>query len=238
MTHAQTFRQALASAWSRLSRPQQIFTMISFLLSVGFTTASILPPIISGQWSLLNILSMIMSLFGFLGTWTMAIQWQHTFKLNAIQNIAGIGTAGLQKVYGDMFTSAYYLLTEFIGNHAWKHKRDQEGQLMVDKRFGWRDILIAVFFWTIGLGLISRLMGGKSIVLDALTNGLAFTAQQRQIKGHLDGYYLWILVNLLSFIMFFSLGNTIVALSYLSMLMQVFVGIMVWKNGHEDTELS
>ena len=37
-----------------------------------------------------------MSIFGFIGTWTLAIQWQHTFKANGVQNVAGILVAGIQ----------------------------------------------------------------------------------------------------------------------------------------------
>ncbi|WP_244951865.1 nicotinamide mononucleotide transporter [Streptococcus gallolyticus] len=82
-----------------------------------------------------------------------------------------------------------------------------------------------------GLGFLSYWMGGQKIVLDALTNGLSFTAQQRQVKGHLDGYYIWLLVDFLSFMLFISIGNQIVAFSYLGMFAQGLVGIMIWKKG-------
>lgn len=74
-----------------------------------------------------------MSIFGFIGTWTLAIQWQHTFKANGVQNVAGILVAGIQGVYGEMFKSCYYLATEFIGHYNWKKRRNDDGELVVDK---------------------------------------------------------------------------------------------------------
>lgn len=41
-----------------------------------------------------------------------------TFKANGIQNIAGILVARLQGIYGDMFISFYYLVTEFVRHYS------------------------------------------------------------------------------------------------------------------------
>lgn len=218
-------------AWNRLNTKEKLFVIIAFLASLSFTLYGMLPTLVTGDFTALNTLSIIMSIFGFIGTWTLALQWQHTFKANGIQNIAGILVAGMQGIYGDMFTSFYYLVTEFIGHYSWKKRRNDNGELVVDKKFGVKDVFLAIFFWTIGLGFLSYWMGGQKIVLDALTNGLSFTAQQRQVKGHLDGYYIWLLVDFLSFMLFISIGNQIVAFSYLSMFAQGLVGIMIWKKG-------
>lgn len=218
-------------AWNRLNTKEKMFVIITFLASLSFTLYGMLPTLVTGDFTALNTLSIIMSIFGFIGTWTFALQWQHTFKANGIQNIAGILVAGMQGIYGDMFTSFYYLVTEFIGHYSWKKRRNDNGELVVDKKFGAKDVFLAIFFWTIGLGFLSYWMGGQKIVLDALTNGLSFTAQQRQVKGHLDGYYIWLLVDLLSFMLFISIGNQIVAFSYLGMFAQGLVGIMIWKKG-------
>ncbi|MCY7155677.1 nicotinamide riboside transporter PnuC [Streptococcus gallolyticus subsp. gallolyticus] len=218
-------------AWNRLNTKEKLFVIIAFLASLSFTLYGMLPTLVTGDFTALNTLSIIMSIFGFIGTWTLALQWQHTFKANGIQNIAGILVAGMQGIYGDMFTSFYYLVTEFIGHYSWKKRRNDNGELVVDKKFGVKDVFLAIFFWTIGLGFLSYWMGGQKIVLDALTNGLSFTAQQRQVKGHLDGYYIWLLVDFLSFMLFISIGNQIVAFSYLGMFAQGLVGIMIWKKG-------
>lgn len=110
-----------------------------------------------------------------------------------------------------------------------KKRRSDDGQLIVNKNFSLKDVLIAIFFWTTGLGSLSYWMGGQKIILDAMSNGLSFTAQQRQVKGHLDGYCIWLVVDFLSFLHFLSVGNPIVAFSYLGMIAQGFVGIMIWK---------
>ena len=226
-----SLKKAYDIAWSRFNRTEKVFAIIAFCVSLGFTSYGILPTILRGDFTLLNTLSIILSIFGFIGTWTLALQWQHTFKANGIQNIASISVAGIQHVYGHMFTSVYYLITEFVGHYSWQKRRNEAGELVVDKRFGVRDVLIAIFFWTIGLGVVSYLMGGTRIILDAITNGLSLTAQQRQVKGHIDGFYIWLLVDLLSFFLFLSVGNAIAAFGYLGMMAQGCVGIMIWKKG-------
>ncbi|WFM81324.1 nicotinamide riboside transporter PnuC [Streptococcus ruminicola] len=233
-----SLKESFNNAWNRFDLKEKIFVIFAFLVSLGFTLYGMIPTLFSGDLNILHVLSIIMSIFGFIGTWTLAIQWQHTFKANGVQNVAGILVAGIQGVYGEMFKSCYYLATEFIGHYNWKKRRNDDGELVVDKKFSLKDVLIAVFFWTFGLGFISYWMGGQKIILDAITNGLSFTAQQRQVKGHLDGYYIWLVVDLLSFILYLSIGNPIVAFSYLGMVAQGFVGIIIWKKSQGQESLT
>lgn len=226
-----TLKECILIAWNKFSTKQKVFAVIAFMISLGFNVYGIAPTVMAGDYTLITVTSIIMAVFGFIGTWTMAVQWHHTFKANGVQNVAGILVGGLSGVYGDMFTSLYYLITEFVGHLSWNKKRNADGELVVDKKFGTKDITIAIVFWTIGLGALSFFMGGQKIILDALTNGLSFTAQQRQVKGHLDGLYLWLLVDVLSFVLFLSLGNPIVAFSYAGMFTQGLVGLMIWKQG-------
>ena len=226
-----SLKESVLIAWNRFTGKQKVFAVVAFITSIGFNVYGILPTVLSGNYTFITVTSIIMAIFGFVGTWTMAVQWHHTFKANGVQNVAGILVAGASGIYGDMFTSLYYLITEFIGHFSWAKKRTADGELVVDKKFGAKDITIAVVFWTVGLGLLSFLIGGQKIILDALTNGLSFTAQQRQVKGHLDGFYLWLLVDVLSFVLFISIGNPIVAFSYAGMFAQGVVGLMIWKQG-------
>ncbi|MFV5772130.1 transporter, partial [Pediococcus acidilactici] len=75
-------------AWNRLNTKEKMFVIITFLASLSFTLYGMLPTLVTGDFTALNTLSIIMSIFGFIGTWTLALQWQHTFKANGIQNIA------------------------------------------------------------------------------------------------------------------------------------------------------
>lgn len=116
-----SLKQSFDLAWGRFTLRERLFVIASFTVSLGFTVYGILSTLWLGQLDMITILSIIMSVFGFIGTWTLALQWQHTFKVNGIQNLAGILVAGMQGIYGDMFTSLYYLITEFIGNSNWKN---------------------------------------------------------------------------------------------------------------------
>ena len=229
-----SFKESFKLSWGRFNRKEKAFAVFAFIISLGLTLRGIIPTVLAGNLDLLAIVSIIMSVFGFIGTWTLAVQWQHTFKFNGVQNVAGMMVGGMQGVYGDMFTSFYYFVTEFRGHYNWKKNRNEDGELVAKKEFGVKEIVKAVFFWTIGLGFLSYFMGGQKIILDAITNGLSFTAQQRQTGGHIDGYYLWLLVDVLSFAMFYWLGNEVVAFSYLAMMAQGFVGLMIWKKGLTD----
>ena len=134
----------------------------------------------------------------------------------------------MQGIYGDIpvfITSSQNLFAQQL-----EKRRNKDGELVVDKGFGVKDVLIAIFLddWA----WFALLLDGRSTNhLDALTNGLSFTAQQRQVKGHIDGFYLWLLVDLLSFILFMAIGNQVVAFSYFGMFAQGSVGIMIWQKG-------
>ena len=84
-----------------------------------------------------------------------------TFKANGIQNIAGILVARLQGIYGDMFIS--FLLSRNRICQALQLEKNAV-MIMVNllsiKKFGAKDVFLAIFFWTIGLGFLSYWMGG------------------------------------------------------------------------------
>lgn len=226
-----TLTQSIQKTFGRLNTWEKVAVVIAFFISLGFNIKGIVPTVMAGEYNFLSTMSLIMAVFGFLGTWTMAVQWQHTFKLNGVQNVSGILVNFKQKLFGDMLTSGYYLWTEFVGHRNWGELRDEDGDLQVDKEFGYKDIFKAVVIWTIGLGILSKLLGGTQIWLDAVTNGLSFTAQRRQVTGHIDGYYIWLLVDVLSFWLMLRVGNEVVAYSYLGMFAQGVAGLIIWRRG-------
>ena len=54
---------------------EKLFVIIAFLASLSFTLSGMLPTLVTGDFTALNTLSIIMSIFGFIGTWTLALQW-------------------------------------------------------------------------------------------------------------------------------------------------------------------
>ncbi|KAA9239748.1 MULTISPECIES: nicotinamide riboside transporter PnuC [Aerococcus] len=230
-TKTLSLKECIHRALKPLNKVELTIIAFGFIVSLGFNLYGIITSLTSQEFDLNILMSLGMSIFGFLGTWTLAIQWQPTFIVNGIQNIFGIAAAAILGIYGDMFSSIYYLITEFVGHFSWSKRRDENGDLHVDQYFNLKIICQAVFFWTIGLGAFSYVLGGQQIVLDAITNGISFTAQQRQVTGHKDGYYLWLINDILSVILWLQAGNLIVGFSYLGMLAQGIAGLIIWSKG-------
>ena len=83
-----SLKESFNNAWNRFDLKEKIFVIFAFLVSLGFTLYGMIPTLFSGDLNILHVLSIIMSIFGFIGTWTLAIQWQHTFKANGVPKVA------------------------------------------------------------------------------------------------------------------------------------------------------
>lgn len=224
-----TLKQSIESRLANRPKWQIGVIATMFVISTIITMYSIYTGVQQGM-SVNTFTSVAMSIFSYLGTWMLAVQYRFNFAFNGIQNVFGIIVAGRSGILGDAMTSLYYLCYQVIGAKSWDKKRDADGNLQVERDTSIKVIIKAVFFWGIGLGFVSWMLGGKQIILDAITNSLAFVANDLQIrKASIYGNILWLIVDILSIIIFLRVGNYIVVLTYASMTAQTIANIVLWS---------
>ncbi|WP_195853506.1 nicotinamide riboside transporter PnuC [Aerococcus tenax] len=181
----------------------------------------------NGWFNLPNLVSW-MGLIGVIG---LARKWQGNFIFNAIQNISAAIVAGRNRIFGDMFTSIYYLFTQIFGFQQWQHHKDESGELIVDEKTNWRLVGFAVLVGFFGLGTVSYFLGGVFIFWDAFNNATAIIAQYMQlVQRKRASWILWLITNLISLYIFLMQGVPQMAIMYFVFSLNACRGFINWKN--------
>ena len=109
------------------------------------------------------------------------------------------------KYYGEvMLNLLYYLPTNFIGWFAWKKYINNNNGEVIKKRLSFKNrcfvyfiTLIAIF----GYGFILKKMGGNLPYIDSMSTVVSIVAQILLIKRLMEQWILWIVVDIVTIIM-------------------------------------
>lgn len=110
------------------------------------------------------------------------------------------------KLYGDFMLNAfYYLPMQFIGAYMWikSSKEDASGEV-VAKRMSKKTMIITALGCILGIAIYSLVLnalGGNIPVIDATSTVLSVVAMILMVKQYLEQWYLWVIVNSVSIIM-------------------------------------
>lgn len=188
----------------------------------------------NGWFTLANVVSWL----GLIGTVGLAHAKTWNFPFNMTQNLFATGQAWKSALYGDMFMSAFYFLSNlFIGLPSWfknKSTDDSEGDIKVVKTTDWKTILFAVLGGGVLLGFVSYLMGGQYIVLDALNNATAIVAQVMQMRRNRHSWWLWGVTNVIGIVIWLGVGQPQMAIMYLCFALNSIRGWNNWGLGQSD----
>lgn len=142
------------------------------------------------------------------------------------------------KLYGDVMLNAlYYLPMQFIGLYMWnKAKKSDNGEVKA-KILGTMarvklalSSLVAIFIYSMFL----RILGGNIPFFDATSTVLSVIAMILMVKQYTEQWHLWIIVNIVSIIMWvFSiqqgLGDMATLLMWIVYLLNSLFGLINWK---------
>lgn len=188
----------------------------------------------NGWFTLANIVSWL----GLVGTIGLAHAKTWNFPFNMTQNLFATGQAFRSALYGDMFMSAFYFLSNlFIGLPSWiKNKSDDtsEGDIRVVKTTDWKTVMLAVIGGGVILGIISYMMGGQYVILDALNNSTAIVAQVMQMRRNRHSWWLWGVTNVIGIIIWLGVGQPQMAIMYLCFALNSVRGWVNWGLGQSD----
>ncbi|MDE7432039.1 MAG: nicotinamide riboside transporter PnuC [Lachnospiraceae bacterium] len=129
-------------------------------------------------------------------------------------------TAYYAKYYGEvMLNMLYYLPMNFVGWYAWHKNMDEETGEVVKKRMSVRNSVIVFLVTGIAIfiyGLILRAMGGNLPFVDSMSTVVSVVAQILCIKRYVEQWILWIVVDIVTVIMwiaaFFTGGESVATL--------------------------
>lgn len=116
------------------------------------------------------------------------------------------------KYYGDvMLNLLYYLPTNFIGWAAWNKHINAETNVVYKKRMTLKqDMLLAIIsiVSVAGYAYILRLLGGNLPIVDSMSTVFSVIAQILMIKRFMEQWVIWIVVDVVSVIMWIAALST------------------------------
>lgn len=180
------------------------WTLFEKIWLVAFTIINITLSYLWGD----NIIGFISTLTGMLCVVLVAKGKISNYYFGIIQ----VGTyAYLSYTYGlygeAMLNGLFYFPMQFIGLYMWnrnKVKNDVKGEDVHVERLtpkGWAYIAGIVAVSIIAYGFFLQYLGGISVWVDSATNVLSVTAMILMLKRYAEQWLLWIVVNVLSIIL-------------------------------------
>lgn len=148
------------------------------------------------------------------------------------------------RLYGDaMLNAFYYFPMQFIGIYMWKKNKSNSGQVesksLTNKQ---RFILALVSFVAIlAYSLVLKQLGGNIPLIDATSTVLSVIAMLLMVKQYLEQWYLWVIVNTVSIIMWaVSLsqgsGDYATLLMWIIYLLNSLYGLYNWRKANKTAK--
>ena len=152
-----------------------------------------------------NLLALISGITGILGV-VLAAKGTVSTYIFATVNVAIYALLTFQNhLYGEFMLNAfYYIPMNFIGFYLWsKHKDNESGEVEGKKLTGRQTVIlfaavavVVLVYWQI----LSRI-GGQLALIDAMSTVFSVVALIMQVARYAEQWLLWIIVNVVSVIM-------------------------------------
>lgn len=141
------------------------------------------------------------------------------------------------KLYGDaMLNAFYYFPMQFVGIYMWKKNKSDDGEVESKALTAKQKLMLTLvsFVAIVIYSLFLKFLGGNIPLIDATSTVLSVIAMILMVKQYLEQWYLWIIVNTVSIIMWvISLrqgsGEFATLLMWILYLLNSLYGLYKWK---------
>lgn len=157
-----------------------------------------------------------------------------SYIFNFIQMITYMIICWQSKIYLEFGEQIFYFLVCVYGVFAWKKNMasDNNGNTyVIAKKFKpwhWVTMAVVTAGSTILFGMFGdKILGSTLSYLDAFTISLAINAQLLMVWRYREQWFIWILIDVASLVMFILLGNWSMVAMYVAWTINAFYG---WHN--------
>lgn len=141
------------------------------------------------------------------------------------------------KLYGDaMLNAFYYFPMQFVGIYMWKKNKSDNGEVEARALTAKQKFILALvsIVAIVIYSLFLKFLGGNIPLIDSASTVLSVIAMILMVKQYLEQWYLWIIVNTISIIMWaISLyqgsGEFATLLMWILYLLNSLYGLYKWK---------
>jgi nicotinamide mononucleotide transporter len=152
------------------------------------------------------------------------------------------------KLYADMSLQAYYVVISVLGWYWWARGRRSEGEngrnreqeiktLEVSRlklRTGIALAVVFVILYSVMYMVLSRLTDSPVPQWDAFLTSLSIVATWMLARKIYDHWFLWIVVNIVSVVLYFTRGLYPTVVLYVVYAVMSFIGLKAWKKTFRD----
>lgn len=147
--------------------------------------------------------------------------------------LAYIVVSWIGKLYGEVMLNAlYYLPTQFVGMYLWNKNYNQENETVKTKKMQLLPTLILLGATAIGIVLYRLLLmklGGNSAWLDSTSTVISIVANALMVMRYREQWTLWIVVDVVTVIMWALNGDAIMTTMWAVYLINAFYGYINWS---------
>lgn len=187
-----------------MGKVKQIFRDWSLFEIVWLVVSTVTMIVLSVLWGD-NLLALISGITGILGV-VLAAKGKVSTYLFATINVGIYAYLTFQNaLYGEFMLNAfYYIPMNFVGFYLWsKHKNEESGDVQ-GRTLTRKQIIIllaAVTAVVLGYWQILAYIGGQLALIDAMSTIFSVVALILQVTRYAEQWLLWIIVNVVSVIM-------------------------------------
>lgn len=182
----------------------------------------------TGEFTLMYVTSIVVLWAGTVGTIMTAYKHRFAGAPNLVQNLFNVYVSGTNGIIGDAAMAAFYAFFEGRSLWTWNKNKDENNKVQTTDEFDWKKILVQILISTVGLGILSYILGGQKIILDSINNGTAITAQYLQKEKRQNiSWALWGVTNLIGIVIFLEI-NPIQSAMYTAFLLNTLRGYVNW----------
>ena len=135
-----------------------------------------------------------------------------------------------------MLNAFYYFPMQFVGIYMWKKNKSDDGEVESKALTAKQKLMLTLvsFVAIVIYSLFLKFLGGNIPLIDATSTVLSVIAMILMVKQYLEQWYLWIIVNTVSIIMWvISLrqgsGEFATLLMWILYLLNSLYGLYKWK---------
>lgn len=207
-----------------------LFQWLEVLAVIGFTIYFAIIDTTNPIWYL--TVDVIAAISGIFCVVLCAAGKKSQYYWGFINIVAYIVVAWMSKYYGEvMLNGLYYLPTQFVGMYVWNKHMNKETERVKSKKMTPLHILIFVIGSIVCIWLyhlLLELLGANQTWLNSTTNTFALVANALMVLRYREQWVLWIVVDIITVIMWIIAGDWIMTSMWSVYLLNAFYGCFMW----------
>lgn len=154
--------------------------------------------------------------------------------------VAYIIVSWISRFYGEVMLNAlYYLPTQFVGIYLWNRNYDEGSEQVNSRKMKPVPTIVMLVATAVGICLYQILLtklGGNSAWLDSTSTIISIVANALMVMRYREQWTLWIIVDIVTVIMWALKGDPIMTTMWAVYLVNAFYGYINWSKMSKKNE--